>query len=55
MEVKKHLKSTPCINCISKINGTTMGDVEAFDLVMLIYNLLEYSSNYSDTASSLWF
>ena len=55
MEVKEHLKSTPCITCISKINRTIMGDAEGFDLVMLMYNLLEYSLNYSDTTSSLWF
>ena len=55
MEVKEHLKSTPCINCISKINQTIMGDAEGFDLVMLRYNLLEYISNYSDTVGSLWF
>ena len=30
------------------------GDVEDLDSVMPIYNLLEYSSNYSDTISSLW-
>ena len=24
-------------------------------MVMLMYNLIEYSSNYSDTTGSLWF
>ena len=32
-----------------------MGDAEGFDLVMLMYNLLKYSLNCSDTTSSLWF
>ena len=32
----------------------TINDAEDLDLVMLKYNLLEYSSNYSDTTGSLW-
>ena len=43
------------IICITKIDGTTIDDAEDLDLVMPIYNLLEYSSNYSDTKGSLWF
>ena len=45
---------TPFFKCITKINGTTI-DAEHFDLVMPMYNLMEYSSNYSDTRWSLWF
>ena len=37
--------------CITKIDGTTINDAE--DLVMSMYNLLEYSSNYSGTTGSL--
>ena len=33
--------------CISKINGTTIDDAEDLDLVMPMFNLIEYSSNYS--------
>ena len=40
--------------CITKIDGTT-DDAEDLDLVMLMYNLLEYISSYSDTAGSVWF
>ena len=36
---------TPFIRCITKIDGTTKDDGEDLDLVMPIYNLLEYSSN----------
>ena len=43
------------IICITKIDGTTIDDAEDLDLVMPIYNLLECSSNYSDTKGSLWF
>ena len=44
-------------NCapFTNINGTTIDDADALDLVMSIYNLLEYSSNYSDTTGTLWF
>ena len=41
--------------CITKVDGTTIGDAEDLDLVMPMYNLIEYSSNYSDTTGSLWF
>ena len=44
----------PFIKCIAKIDGTTIDGVKDLDLVILIYNFLEYSSNYSDTTSSLW-
>ena len=39
--------------CITKIDETRIDDAE--DLVMLMYNLLEYNLNYSDTTGSLWF
>ena len=38
-----------------KINGTTTDHAEDLDLVMPMYNLIEYSSNYSETTGSLWF
>ena len=38
-----------------KIDGTTIDDAEELDLVMLIFNLLEYRSNYYCKAGSLWF
>ena len=45
----------PFIICITKIDGTTIDDAEDLNLVMPIYNLLDYSSNYSDTKGSSWF
>ena len=45
----------PFIECITKVDGTIIEDAEDLDLVMLMYNLLEYSSNYSDTTGSLRF
>ena len=47
-------KNAPFINCISKINGVKIDDTEDLDVVMPIYNLLEYSKNYRKTTSSLW-
>ena len=34
-------------NCITKVDGTAIGDDEDLDLVMPMYNLIECSSNYS--------
>ena len=41
-------------NCISKINNTQIDDGECIDIVMPMYNLIEYSDNYSKTSGSLW-
>ena len=38
-----------CISCISKINNILIENAEDIDIVMPIYNLLEYSENYSMT------
>ena len=42
-------------NCITKIDERTIDDAENLDLVMPVYNLIEYSSNYSETTGSIWF
>ena len=42
------------IKCISRINNTDIGDVQDIDIVMPMYNLIEYSHNYSKTSGSLW-
>ena len=38
--------------CIRKIDGKTIDDAEDLDLVIPMYNLTEYSSNYSETTGS---
>ena len=43
----------PFANCIIKINNTQIGNAEYIDIVMPIYNLIEYSGNYSKTSRSL--
>ena len=45
----------PFTKCITKIDGTTVDNAEVLDLVMPMYNLTEYNSNYSETTGSLWF
>ena len=46
--------NTPFINCISKINSVKIDNAEDLDVVMPMYNLLEYSKNYRKTTGSLW-
>ena len=46
--------NAPFRSCISKINNTFIDNAEELDIVMLMYNLLEYSDNYSVTLVSLW-
>ena len=41
-------------NCISKINNAQIDNAEYIDIVMPMYNLIEYSDNYSKTSGSLW-
>ena len=45
----------PFTKCITKIDGTTIYDADDLDLVIPMYNLIEYSLNYSETTGSLWF
>ena len=40
--------------CISRINNTQVDDAKCIDIIMLMYNLIEYSDNYSKTSRSLW-
>ena len=44
----------PFTNCISKINNIQIDNAEYIDIVMSMYNLIEYSDNYSKTSGSLW-
>ena len=46
--------NAPFINCTSKINGIKIDNAEDLDVVMPMYNLLEYSKNYRKTTGSLW-
>ena len=44
----------PFTDCISKINNTQVGNAKDIDIVMSMYNLIEYSDNYSKISGSLW-
>ena len=44
----------PFIKWISKINNTQIDNAECIDIVMPMYNLIDYSDNYSKTSGSLW-
>ena len=46
--------NAPFISCISKINNALIDDAEDLDVVMPMYNLIEYSKNYRTTTGSLW-
>ena len=46
--------NAPFTNCISKINNVVIENAENLDIVMPMYNFLEYSKNYSKTPGSLW-
>ena len=40
--------------CISEINNIQLDNAKDIDIVMPMYNLIEYSDNYSKTSGSLW-
>ena len=44
----------PFINCISEINNTQVDNAKDIDMVMPMFNLIEYSDNYAKTSGSLW-
>ena len=42
------------IQCISKFNNVLINNAVDLDIVMPIYNVIEYSKNYSKTFGTLW-
>ena len=46
--------NAPFTSCISKINNTLIDNAEDLDIVIPMYNLLEYNKNYRKTTRSLW-
>ena len=46
--------NAPFINCISNINDEKIDSTEDLDVLMLMYNLLEYNKNYRKTTGNLW-
>ena len=46
--------NAPFTSCISKINNTLIDNAEDLDIVIPMYNLLEYSKNYRKATGSFW-
>ena len=44
----------PFTKCIRRINDTGIDNAQDIDIVMPMYNLIEYSHNYSKTSGSIW-
>ena len=44
----------PFTKCISRINSTEIDNAQDIDIVIPMYNLIEYSNNYSKRSGSLW-
>ena len=44
----------PFTDCINEINNTQIDYAKHIDVMMSMYNLIEYSGNYSKTSGSLW-
>ena len=49
------INCAPFTKCIIKIDGTTIDDADHLDLVIPIFNVIDYSWNYSETTGGLWF
>ena len=44
----------PFQKCFTEIDGTLVDEANFINITMPMYNLIEYSDNYSDTSGSLW-
>ena len=45
---------TPFTDCISEINNTQIDNAIYIDIIMSVYDLIEYSDKYSKTFGILW-
>ena len=46
--------NAPFVSCITRINGELIENADDLDIVMSMYNLLEYSKTYRKTIGSLY-
>ena len=44
----------PFTNCTTEINNTQIDNAKDIDIVMSMYNVIEYSDNYAKATGSLW-
>ena len=54
MECTVFKNRPPFADCISQINHKEVDHAKDIDVVMPMYNLKDYSDNYSKTAERLW-
>ena len=47
-------KNASFISCISKINNALIENREDLDVIILMYNLIDYRKKYSKTSGNLW-
>ena len=45
---------SPFRKCRTEINETFIDEADFINIAMPMYNLIEYSDNYSDTSGSIW-
>ena len=45
---------SPFTDCISEINNTQIDKAECSDVLILMYNLIDYKNSYSKSSGSLW-
>ena len=53
-EKRTFKNNSPFKLCISKTNNTFVDNTEDLDIVILMYNFLDCSDNYSITSGNLW-
>ena len=53
-EIEAFKNCAPFSNFISEITNTQIDNAKDIEIVMLMYNLIEYSDNYSKTSGSFW-
>ena len=51
---KLHLKIEHHLENVGLINETFVDDAQHINIAIPIYNLIEYSDDYSDSSGSLW-
>ena len=44
----------PFIDCLNEINNTQIDIAKDLDIVLPVYNFIEYRNNYLKTSESLW-
>ena len=45
----------PFTSCINNINNTQVDNAKDLDVVMLLYNLIEYSNKYAEISGSFFY